>query len=60
VAALPRWLVDEYAGQLRIVPVRLGRHGIAKQIFLGAREADFGTDYLKAFVELARAPMAGG
>jgi LysR family transcriptional regulator for metE and metH len=54
VAALPRWLVDEYAGKMRVVPVRLGRHGIAKQIFLGAREADFSIDYLKAFVELAR------
>ena len=54
VAALPRWLVDEYASKMRVVPVRLGRHGIAKQIFLGAREADFGIDYLKAFVELAR------
>ena len=53
VAALPRWLVDEYASKMRVVPVRLGRHGIAKQIFLGAREADFGIDYLKAFVELA-------
>jgi len=55
VAALPRWLVDEYAGKMNVVPVRLGRHGIAKQIFLGAREADFGVDYLQAFVELARA-----
>jgi LysR family transcriptional regulator, regulator for metE and metH len=54
VAALPRWLADEYASRMRVVPVRLGRHGIAKQIFLGAREADFDIDYLKAFVELAR------
>ncbi|MBC7663397.1 MAG: LysR family transcriptional regulator [Caulobacter sp.] len=54
VAALPRWLVDEYAARMKVVPVRLGRHGIAKQIFLGAREADFDIDYLKAFVDLAR------
>ncbi|MET0383324.1 MAG: LysR family transcriptional regulator, partial [Burkholderiaceae bacterium] len=59
VAALPRWLVEEYAGKMGVVPVRLGRRGIAKQIFLGAREADFGIDYLKAFVELARRPAAG-
>jgi LysR family transcriptional regulator, regulator for metE and metH len=38
------------------VPVRLGRKGIAKQIFLGAREADIEIDYLKAFIELARMP----
>jgi LysR family transcriptional regulator for metE and metH len=54
VAALPRWLVKEYAAKVKVVPVRLGRHGIAKQIFLGAREADVGVDYVKAFVEQAR------
>ncbi|WP_219216315.1 LysR family transcriptional regulator [Variovorax boronicumulans] len=54
VAALPRWLVEEYAQKMDIVPVRLGPRGIAKQIFLGAREIDTDVDYLKAFVELAR------
>ena len=34
----------------------LGRHGIPKQIFLGAREADVDVDYLKAFVAYARQP----
>jgi LysR family transcriptional regulator for metE and metH len=56
VAALPRWLVDEYKGKVAISPVRLGRHGIAKQIFLGMRETDTEIDYMKAFVELARRP----
>ncbi len=56
VAALPRWLVEEYAEKMEVVPVRLGRQGIAKQIFLGARETDIGVDYLQAFVELAREP----
>ncbi len=56
VAALPRWLVEEYAEKMEVVPVRLGRQGIAKQIFLGARETDIGVDYLRAFVELAREP----
>jgi LysR family transcriptional regulator for metE and metH len=56
VAALPRWLVEEYATKLDVVPVRLGRNGIAKQIFLGAREADFSIDYVRAFIELARQP----
>src|SRR4051812_13860162 len=40
VAALPRWLVTEYQGKMGVVPVRLGRHGIAKQIFLGLRASD--------------------
>jgi LysR family transcriptional regulator for metE and metH len=56
VSALPRWLVEEYAGKMNVVPVRLGQKGIAKQIFLGARETDTEIDYLKAFVELARKP----
>ena len=57
VAALPRWLVEEYADAMDLVPVRLGRHGIAKQIFLGARETDVDIDYLKAFVAQARQPQ---
>lgn len=54
VAALPGWLVQEYAARMPVVPVRLGRQGIAKQIFLGTREEDAGIDYLEAFVALAR------
>ena len=54
VAALPRWLVQEYAQRMNVVPVRLGAKGIAKQIHLGIREADTEIDYVKAFVELAR------
>lgn len=55
VTALPRWLVREYAGQLELVVLRLGRGGIAKQIHLGVRETDLGIPYLHAFIELARA-----
>ncbi len=56
VTALPRWLVDHYAGRMEIAAVRLGPQGIAKQIFLGAREEDLGVDYLRAFIESARRP----
>lgn len=56
VAALPRWLVEQYGSKSGVVPVRLGVAGIAKQIFLGAREADVDIDYLQAFIELARKP----
>ncbi|WP_176056896.1 LysR family transcriptional regulator [Paraburkholderia caribensis] len=54
VAALPRWLAEEYAGWMPLTPLRLGRKGIAKQIFLGTREADDAIDYLSAFVAMAR------
>ena len=58
VAALPRWLAQEYAARMKLSAVRLGRRGIAKQIHLGAREADLDTDYLQAFVQLARESAA--
>ncbi|PUA30188.1 MAG: LysR family transcriptional regulator [Cellvibrio sp. 79] len=54
VTALPRWLVEEYASKLDVVPVRLGKQGIHKNIYLGIREADMNIDYVRAFVELAR------
>lgn len=54
VAALPRWLVDEYAEKMAIAPVRIGRTGIQKQIFLGFRERDREVDYLNSFMNLAR------
>lgn len=58
VGALPRWLVEEYAGEMDVVAVRLGRTGIAKQIFLGSRKSDAEIDYLKAFIEQARIPSS--
>lgn len=57
VAALPRWLALEYAQKMAVVPVRLGKKGIAKQIHLGAREVELETDYLQAFIALAREPL---
>ncbi|MBU2874076.1 LysR family transcriptional regulator [Marinobacter salexigens] len=54
VAALPRWLVSEYSDRLGIVPVKLGKEGIAKQIFLGRRERDVGVQYMDSFMKLAR------
>jgi LysR family transcriptional regulator for metE and metH len=54
VTALPKWLVTDYAPQLRLHTLRLGQNGIQKHIHLGAREADWDTDYLHAFVALAR------
>ncbi len=54
VAALPRWLVMEYASRMAIVPIRLGKEGIHKQIHLGRRDSDAEPEYLKAFIELAR------
>lgn len=55
VAALPRWLAEQYAPVFNLHPIRLGEAGIAKQIFLGLREADADIDYISGFIELAAA-----
>ncbi len=54
VAALPRWLVEEQSAKFEVFAAKLGREGVAKQIFLGFREEDAEIDYLRAFVDLAR------
>ncbi len=56
VAALPGWLVAEYADKLDIVTVRLGPEGIQKQIHLGVRKADAKIDYVSAFLKMAANP----
>lgn len=56
VAALPRWLVKEYTTRFKLYPVRLGKKGIAKQIFLGHRETDEEIHYLRNFIEFAASP----
>lgn len=56
VTALPKWLVEEYAEKLPIKAIRLGEHGIPKQIHLGTRDSDTVLDYIKAFFEIARKP----
>lgn len=54
VAALPKWLIAEYADSLSLASVRLGRKGIAKQIHLGVRKADRNNQHIEAFLGLAQ------
>ena len=54
VAALPRWLVLEYAKRMKISSVRLGKQGIHKQIHLGRRDSEHEPEYLKAFITVAQ------
>jgi len=58
VTALPDWLVAEYQEKLEIVPVRLGKRGVAKQIFLGVRSADKKVDFIAGFISLAATTQA--
>ena len=53
VAALPHWLVNEYADKLAVQAVRLGRAGISKSIYLGLRNDDQSVDYIHAFIRQA-------
>lgn len=55
VATLPRWLVEEFSTKYPIYPVRLGKKGLQKEIFLGIRNMDLEVVYINAFIELARA-----
>jgi len=54
VAALPRWLVEDFAAKYPVHAVRLGKKGVAKQIFLEIRKEDRELDYMRAFLEGAR------
>ncbi|EAT12690.1 LysR family transcriptional regulator [Bermanella marisrubri] len=54
VAALPKWLAEEYSKTLPLTVLRLGENGIDKQIYLGTRDGDSGIQYLQAFMDLAR------
>ncbi|MEM6452217.1 MAG: LysR family transcriptional regulator [Cyanobacteria bacterium P01_D01_bin.105] len=54
LAALPRWLVEEFSEKYPVCAVQLGPNGVQKQIFLGVRQADLEVDYLNAFMALAR------
>ncbi len=57
VAVLPRWLVEEYASRFDLRAIRIGKNGIAKQIFLGRREADEDLQYLTDFISFAADPQ---
>lgn len=54
IAALPRWLVEEYQLQMDVVPVSLSANGIRKSIHLGVRVNESMPDYLKTFIALSK------
>ena len=53
VTALPRWLVAEYGERLALSALRLGKHGVPKQIHLGVRAGDRAIDYIHGFIKQA-------
>ncbi|WP_103654384.1 LysR family transcriptional regulator [Agarilytica rhodophyticola] len=57
VATLPRWLVDQFAEQLPIKAIALGKAGVYKQIHLGMRTND-DSAFAHALVALAKKKSA--
>lgn len=53
VCALPGWLIDEYAQNLKIKSLRFGKSGIHKQINVGIRKGERQLRYLNDFIDLA-------
>ena len=54
VSALPKWLVEQHQKDLPIVPVRLGKKGIFKNIHLGFRAGEARPEYQNTFIEIAK------
>lgn len=54
IAALPGWLIDTYAEEMKLSSLRLGNTGIMKHIYLGMRNNDVHIDYIADFVRLAK------
>lgn len=55
IAALPKWLVEEYQCQMDLVPLKLSDQGIQKSIHLGFRANEPTPAYFQKFIELASA-----
>ncbi|MEO1857187.1 MAG: LysR family transcriptional regulator [Rubritalea sp.] len=57
VTALPRWMVNEFSERYDIHPVKLGKIGVQKKIYLGVRQEDADIDYIQAFLEQAQSSI---
>lgn len=54
MSALPRWLVQEYAENLPITPIKIGLKGKFNQIYLGTRNDESESGYMHSFMVQAR------
>lgn len=54
VTTLPLWLVQQYADNLAIAPVRLGKQGVHKQIHIITRDASREDRHIQAFIRYAK------
>lgn len=54
ITVMPDWLVAESGSGLPVRSIRIGEKGLQKSINLGFREKDNQTDFIVAFVEMAK------
>ncbi|NVK55524.1 MAG: LysR family transcriptional regulator [Alteromonadaceae bacterium] len=54
VAALPGWLIEQYAQHMPLTSLRFGEQGIMKQIHVGIRSGDTKVEYIADFIRLAK------
>ena len=54
VATLPRWLVLEYAKEMPLKTVKLGKTGLHKSIYIGRRSDYLSTALEESFIETAK------
>ena len=52
-------MVDEYVTSLPVRVIWLGRKGVHKQIHIGMRQRDAGTDFVKPFLQMVRDRQSG-
>ena len=50
--------MSEYQDKIAVAPVKLGKRGIKKQIFVGVRLTDKQVDFIADFIRLARTEPA--
>jgi len=55
VTALPRWLVKQYAADLPLKTMSLGKRGVFKKIWLGIHDDNMDVQYINRFIEIAMA-----
>lgn len=58
VAAMPKWLAQEYSHNLPIAAVRLGEKGIHKHIYVGYRKQEKHNSHIQRFIVLAKSSGA--
>jgi LysR family transcriptional regulator for metE and metH len=58
VAALPRWLVEQFSDEMSVTAVKLGKTGVQKTLCLALRAGETRPAYQQQFIDLAKSQAA--